>query len=464
MKHLYSPAKFKGLSFAEAREAFLRGADTPTAYLERCLRTIEERDASVKAWVTLNVPGARRAAAESTQRYRARQPRSMIDGMPVGIKDLIDTHDMPTQMGCAAYAGYRPKCDAPVVRALRDAGAIILGKTVTAELGMNQPGPTTNPFDSRRTPGGSSSGSAAAVGACMVPAAIGTQVGGSIIRPSSYCANYALKPTLGALNRGSALGLSQEVYGVHAASLEDMWQVVMEIASRVGGDPGYPGLYGLSMPEAHKPRRLAILETSAWGRLDLGSASAFEKVIHQLRRHGVEILERKNCGQVEAFECCMAEAKAITDDINSYELRVIVHELRQSSPGMLSQRLVTRMEKANTITQGRYRELLQRREQARQRFARLVPTADALITLSSLGPAPEWEGDLDPRSVNPTPTGDSSFNVAASLLGAPAITVPMLAVDDLPLGVQIIGQPHEDERLCSFARWIKGTLDYVAVP
>ena len=137
---------------------------------------------------------------------------------------------MPTEMGCAAYAATSPSATTPPVWALRQAGAVVLGKTVTAELGGSHPGPTTNPFDPARTPGGSSSGSAAAVAARMVPAAIGTQVGGSIIRPASYCGNVALKPTQGAINRGERQATSQSTHGVHAGCIEDMWQVAIEIA------------------------------------------------------------------------------------------------------------------------------------------------------------------------------------------------------------------------------------------
>src|SRR3546814_13129 len=148
------------------------GTDTPRDYLERCLATIAEREPVLKGWVVLNESGARAAADAATQRYRDGKPLSLIDGMPVGIKDLIETKDMPTQMGCEAYSGNFPKSDSAVVRALREAGALVLGKTVTTSLGFLDPGPTTNAFDSARTPGGSSSGSAAVVGANMVPVAV----------------------------------------------------------------------------------------------------------------------------------------------------------------------------------------------------------------------------------------------------------------------------------------------------
>ena len=185
----YDPRTFKALTFHDSAPRFREGADSPRAYLERCIEMIKEREPIVKAFVALNEAGARAAADESTARWKAGRPLSAIDGMPIGIKDLLETKDMPTQMGCEAFRGNFPKRDNAAVWALREAGAVILGKTTTAELGGSHPPATTNPFDPARTAGGSSSGSAAAVGARMIPAAIGTQVGGSIIRPAAFCGN-----------------------------------------------------------------------------------------------------------------------------------------------------------------------------------------------------------------------------------------------------------------------------------
>lgn len=455
----YKPFSANDMSFFAARLKFIEGTDTPTAYLDRCLRRIEELEPSIKAWVVLNIEKAREVAAESTQRYREGRTLSPIDGMPIGIKDLIDTCDMPTEMGCAAYAGHVPRYDAPAVWALRQAGAIILGKTVTAELGMNEPGSTVNPFNFLHTPGGSSSGSAAAVGARMVPAALGTQVGGSIIRPSSYCANYALKPTLGALNRGPGLGLSQEVYGVHAGCLEDMWQVAVEIAARVGGDPGYPGLYGPSaLPLPQKPQRLIVMETPAWGKLDSKSKDAFEFFVQQCVEQGVGVIRRSESTLVESFEQSLMNLKEVTDEINSYELLLALKVQRSESPEKFSTRLLNRIKNTTAVTHERYRERLHQREDARQRFTRLALLADAMITLSSLGTAPVWRRDQEDYHLDLTPTGDSSLNVQASALGAPAVTIPMLSVEGLPLGLQLMGQAHEDAKICALSSWVSRNL------
>src|SRR5262250_3744408 len=276
----YDPRTFKALTFHDAVAGFRSGADTPRAYLERCLETIEKRDSVVKAFVALNPVSARAAADASTTRWKDRRPLSPMDGLPIGIKDLLETNDMPTEMGCEAYRGNFPKRDNAAVWALRQAGAIILGKTATAEIGGSHPGPTTNPFDSARTPGGSSSGSAAAVAARMVPAAIGTQVGGSIIRPAAFCGNVALKPTQGGINRGERQATSMSTHGVHAGCIEDMWRVAIEIAERAGGDRGCLGLFGPRQPPAAlKPERLVVLETEGWTELEGADRSAFEALL-----------------------------------------------------------------------------------------------------------------------------------------------------------------------------------------
>src|SRR5215475_10830892 len=290
---MISYADYKPLTFHDAARRFTDGNDSPRAYLERCLETIAQREPVVRAFTAINEAGARVTADESAVRWKAGRPLSPIDGMPIAIKDLLETRKMATEMGCAAMKGNFPKRDNAAVWALRQAGAVILAKTVTAELGGSHPGATTNPFDKARTPGGSSSGSAAAVGANMVPAAIGTQVGGSIIRPAAYCGNFALKPTQGGINRGERLATSQSTHGPHAGCLEDMWQVAIEMTKRCGGDRGSIGLQGPdSLPAAIRPDRLIVLETEGWPDLDAASKVAFAQLLGQLKAAGVSLIHR----------------------------------------------------------------------------------------------------------------------------------------------------------------------------
>src|SRR5215475_4732572 len=252
--------------YLSATARFKTGTDTPRDFLERCLADLTVLEPKIGAFVNLNLEGARAAADQSTARWRAGEPRSPIDGMPIGIKDIIETADMPTENGSPLFAGFRSERDGASVAALREGGAIIVGKTVTTEFASTEPRGTRNPHDLRRTPGGSSSGSAAGVVAGMVSTALGTQVIGSTIRPASYCGCIGFKVSVGALNRGGSYdGLSQSATGVLATTLDDAWQVAYEIAVRAGGDPGYPGLFGpASGPAPRIRRRLGHGETGGW--------------------------------------------------------------------------------------------------------------------------------------------------------------------------------------------------------
>lgn len=460
----YDPRTFVGRTFHDARDAFADGSDTPTAYLERCLETVAEREPVVQAFASLNEKTARTAAEASTQRWKDGNPLSAIDGMPVGIKDLLETKDMPTQMGCEAFKDYFPKNDNAAVWALRQAGAVIFGKTVTAELGGNHPGPTTNPFDSSRTAGGSSSGSAAAVGSAMMPAAIGTQVGGSIIRPAAYCGNFALKPSQGGIHRGERQATSMSTHGPHAACIEDMWHVAIEIARRTGGDPGAVGLMGpTSPPNPVRPDRLIVLETEGWVKLDPATISAFEQLMDGLQRAGVKLLRRGDHPWIESLEQSIANGTEICGTITAWENRWFQRNLIDRNPDGVSARIHATLAKAEAMTPDDYNALLLAREDIRTRHSILAPLADAAITLACPGPASLWPGDIPGEPLAPNPTGDAVFNYPSSMIGAPVVTAPMMAVNGLPVGLQIMGQRNEDARMTAMARWIHETIDPVVV-
>lgn len=460
----YDPSSFQPLTFHDAVPAFLSGKASPRDYLEQCLATIDRREPSVKAWVHINREGARAAADESGRRYRAGRPLSPIDGMPIGIKDLIDTKDMPTQMGSDLYKGNHSHNDSAAIRALRDAGAIVLGKTVTTELGMSHPGPTTNPFDESRTPGGSSSGSAAAVGARMVPVCIGTQVVGSIIRPAGFCANVALKPTFGAIHRGERMGYSQSQFGVHAGDLNDMWQVASEMARRAGGDPGRVGLLGAAQLEQPlKPASLIVMEGEGWSEVEPQARRAFEVLLGRLEDAGVRILRRTDSPLIEMFERSIAESMAICRDVCGYELRWTLENLVERHPGKLSDSLMGRLHLARKMTLDDYRAVLERRETMQRSHAALSGLADGLISLSSLGPAPRMGDSRGSDGEITHTTGSPVMNAATSALWAPSVTVPLLAVQGLPVGVQFVGQQHHDERMSRIASWMLQTIEPVVV-
>jgi Asp-tRNA(Asn)/Glu-tRNA(Gln) amidotransferase A subunit family amidase len=452
-------ADYKPLTFHDAARRFTDGNDSPRAYLERCLETIAAREPVVKAFTAMNEAGARTAADASTARWKAGKPISSIDGMPIAIKDLLETKDMPTEMGCAAMKGNFPKRDNAGVWALRQAGAVIFGKTVTAELGGSQPGATTNPFDPRRTPGGSSSGSAAAVGANMVPAAIGTQVGGSIIRPAAYCGNFALKPTMGGINRGERLATSMSTHGPHAGCLEDMWQVAIEMAKRCGGDRGSIGLMGPdTLPAATKPAALIVLETEGWPDVDDATKAGFARVLQQIEAAGVTLLRRGTHPLVETLETAIVNGRAICNGITSWENRWYQRGILDNAPGGISARGQATLARAEAMTPADYHKGLVARLQAQVAHAAVASIADAAITLACPGPAPIWSGDVPGQPLAARPTGDFVFNAPSSMLFAPVVTMPLMSVGGMPVGVQVMGQQHEDARMTGIAHWLADTV------
>ena len=436
--------------FQPALSSFAGGSDTPSAFLEHCLACMAAHEGEIGAFVHVNADGARQAAAQSTARWKAGKPLSRIDGMPVGIKDIVEAIDMPTEMGSPLYKGWQSGRDAASVAALREAGAVILGKTVTTEFAATFPGGTRNPWDVKRTPGGSSSGSAAGVAAGMISAGLGTQVVGSIIRPASFCGCVGFKPSLGAINRGGSHdGLSQSCHGVLAASLEDAWNFCWAIAQRAGGDPGFPGLAGPEdMPRAKRPRTLAVLETSGWAHASQSAKAAFMEAVARVQAAGVRIIGRRNDALVAEVETALEQARGITDAVNAWESRWPLNTYRQKNAPALSKFMLDRLALAESMSIDEYRAALAERARVRAVYARLAPVADAAVTLSATGAAPEGLHS----------TGNPIFAVAGSVLGVPAISLPVLTDEGLPLGLQAMGFEQEDAGLLGVAAWLRDAL------
>lgn len=444
----YDPLTHEMRTFHDAVPAFLDGSDSPRAMLERCLEVVEAHEAAVMAFAFLNRGRAREAADAAGERYRQGRPLSLVDGLPIGIKDLIETADMPTEYGSDLFRGNQPIRDAASVYALRQGGAVLVGKTETVCLGGGDPARTRNPFDTRRTPGGSSAGSAAAVGATMLPAALGTHARGSTIRPASFCGNFALKPTFGGLNRQGVYSAahSMDHLGVLAGSLADMWIVARHVAEHAGGDPGYPGLYGAPTPPApHKPARLVRLEMPGWPVAEDAAKAAFEATLARLAEAGVEIVGRGDDATIDAYEDELADMPSLWRRLYRFEMRWPLYQYRDYDPSKLPPRLLKGIEDGAGLTQAEYREALVKREYVRGLHEEVARRADAMITLSSPGPGPIGMDQ-----------GSAIFNEASSVIGAPAISLPLLAVDGAPVGVQLLGPRDGDERLTACARWIAG--------
>jgi Asp-tRNA(Asn)/Glu-tRNA(Gln) amidotransferase A subunit family amidase len=436
--------------YLPATQNFAAGKDSPRDFLERCLAALDAWEPKIGAFVTLNVEAARADADKSSARWRDGNPLSPIDGMPLGIKDIIETADMPTENGSPLFAGFRSERDAASVAALREAGGVILGKTVTTEFAATEPRGTRNPWDPARTPGGSSSGSAAAVGAGVIPVGLGTQVIGSILRPASFCGCYGFKPTVGAINRGGSYdGLSQSAHGTLAAGLEETWQVAYEIVKRCGGDPGFPGLYGPPHPpEPIKPRRLAFLETDGWADASPTAKRALEEALARLRSAGVPILTRDESKEIAAAETAAHDARDLSLDINAWESRWPINTYSRRDASKLSKAMRDRLVQAEAMTIDNYRAMLKERQIRRDIYAGLAGEFDACVTLTATGAAPVGLGS----------TGNPVFVVPASLLGIPAITLPVLSDGGLPLGLQLMGFADQDAALFSCAAGVRDLL------
>ena len=428
----------KRRSFLAASESFEKGTDTPRAFLERCIETIEEQDPRITAFVTTNLDGAREAADLAGERWKSGRKLSPIDGMPVGVKDIMETADMPTEQGSPLFPGWRFGRDSAAVAALREAGTVIVGKTVTTEFASTEPyGGTRNPWDLERTPGGSSSGSAAAVGAGMVAAALGSQVIGSTIRPASFCGCFGFKPSVGGINRGGSFDVfSQSCTGVLPATLGEAWAVARAISARAGGDPGYTGLLGpLNPPAAKKPGRVAMIETAAWASATDDAKQALTGAIGRLQAAGIEILDRTADAGIAAAETAIAEATPLSRRINGWETRWPLNTYaRDIDRAGISQVMQDRLAQAEKMTQEEYNGLIAERARVRETYAALKDRFDVCVSLAASGAAPfgiEW-------------TGDPAFAVPASLLGTPALSLPVLEAEGLPLGLQLIGFVDED--------------------
>jgi len=440
------------VSFSRALPDITSEKRTPREFLERCLDVIAAREKSVKAFVTLNAAGARKAADAATKRHLAGKPLSPVDGMPVAIKDIIATADMPTQMNCPAFKGWQSGQDAACVAALRQGGAVIVGKTVTTEFAIGYSGPTTNPFDPARTPGGSSSGSAAAVGAGMVPAALGSQTQASTLRPASFCGAVGFKPTIGALHTAGIHPLSAtcDHLGMLAGTLEDAWRVASHISLAIGS-PGNPFLSGAGAnpPPARKPRKLIRLYTRGWTEIDSDIAEAFEDVIAALQATGVDIASRDDDSAVARLEQELDDGVDGALAIVAYEMKWPYEDYITRFGSMIGERIHGLIERAHKMSPADYEALLANRKRALDLTRATAAGADGYITLAASGPA----------ILGHEYTGSRTFLVYGSWLGLPAFSLPLMQVNGLPLGVQLIGAPGTDGALCAVANWFMNRLN-----
>ncbi|MEC5293276.1 amidase [Aurantimonas sp. C2-6-R+9] len=436
-------------SFSHARPAMLSGEDTPRRFLERCLAEIDAREPEVQAFVTLDPEGARRAADAATVRYRAGRPLSAIDGLALGVKDIIETHDLPTQAGSPIYSGWQPVRDAACIESLREAGAVLIGKTATTEFAIGGPGPTRNPHDPRHTPGGSSSGSAAAVGAGMIPAALGTQTQSSVLRPASFCGCYGFKPTLGLVSTAGVHPLSSthDHVGIVGGGLEDIW-ALFRVMVGCSSNPARQRLPEWFEPVA--PVSLLVPGGVAWAEADEVTRSCFDVAVDKLANAGVHIIRS---GEDLALASLFDEFDAaISDslDIIAFEMLWPYVSYRRTRPQALHPRIPELIDRGLEIGPEGYRRMLEKREDLRRRIAALSPRIDGFVSLAASGPAPDGLEVL----------GSRTFPSYWTYLGYPSLSLPLLHIRGLPLGLQIMGFPDGDLALFKMACYIHSMVQH----
>jgi len=439
------------LGAGEAAGMIRDGVVTSVEVVEACLARVREVDGQVQAWTFLD-PDYALAQARAADEYRlSGQPIGALHGVPVGLKDIIDTADMPTENGSVLHAGRTPSRDASVVSLLRAAGAVIMGKTVTTEFATRTPGKTRNPHNSGHTPGGSSSGSAAAVAAEMVPLALGSQTTGSTIRPASFCGVYGLKPTHGLIPRHGMLQLSRSLdhVGLFARSVEDIALLLEELAVHDERDPdsrprARVPYRAVAAEEPPLPPRFGFVKTSLWDRVDADAHEAFEELVEHLG------------DRVEEVELVTPAAEVLEWQraIGGAEIAINLRREWEKGRDKLSTALRARIEHGRQVVALDYLAALGRVPELNASLTELFEQRyDAILTPAAFGTAPKGLES----------TGDPAFCALWTLCGMPALNVPLMqGANGLPLGVQLVGARHRDARLLRTARWLVSHLSKVA--
>jgi Asp-tRNA(Asn)/Glu-tRNA(Gln) amidotransferase A subunit family amidase len=432
------------LTASEAGAEIARGAISAEDYTRACLERIEALDGEIKAFAHLDREHALAQARGLDERRTQGRPIGPLHGVPVAIKDIIDTADYPTELGSPLAAGRRPWNDATVVTKLRAAGAVIIGKTVTTEFAYFHPGATRNPHDHGRTPGGSSSGSAAAVAAQMVPLALGSQTNGSVIRPAAFCGVFAIKPTHGLVSRAGVLPLSRKLdhIGAFARSLGDLALILEVIAGHDPADPdtepfAAPDFRALQREPPPLPPRFAFVRTPVWDKADAQTKAAFEELAAALGS-AIEPVDLPP-SWTEAWEI----HRTIMATDMAHNLAPFV------ARGEPSEALRKLLAHGRGVTAVDYLSALAKVPRYTASLAETFDAYDAILTPATPGVAPKGLGS----------TGDPAFCTLWTLTGLPALSLPLLAGEGaLPLGAQLVGPLGHDGRLLRTATALIETL------
>lgn len=437
-----------GLSAVALRDRLASGALRAVELVEACLARIARTEPDVGAWAWLDGDAAMDQARKLDQLRLSGRAIGPLHGLPIGLKDIIDTKGIPTENGTPIDAGRVPAEDAWIVSRLRAAGAIILGKTVTTECAFMHPGKTRNPHNAAHTPGGSSQGSAAAVAAGMVPLAIGTQTGGSVIRPASFCGIVGMKPSFGLIPRTGILTQSPflDTVGVFARSVEDCALLTEVLA---GHDPADPATEPAPMPRMLEvarsrppvPAAFAFVKPPGWDEADPQMKAAMEELAALLGDACTEV-------PLPGLE----EIAALRQRINFAEMAKCYYPLERRGRDLMSDRLKAAIDEGKAVLARDYIAALDWRDVMNAALQAVFARFDVILCPAAPGPAPRGLED----------TGSAIFNGLWTLAGVPAVTLPLFASEDgLPIGVQLVGPRGDDARLLRTARWLADHLETI---
>jgi len=421
-------------------DALSRGELTSAELIEKALERYDATEPRIRAWAWLDAERARRLARASDERRRGGSPVGRLEGIPIGVKDIFDTAGIPTENGSALFAGRIPDTTSAAVVAAERAGAIVLGKTITAEMAFVHPGQTLNPWDTSRTPGGSSMGSAAAVAVGVVPAAIGSQTNGSTIRPAAFCGVVGFKPTLGRISLDGAFQVSGTLdhAGVIATSVRAAGLVGAILAADSERSPD---------ADPERVPRLAALRTGEWGHASDAMKARFQADVDALAAAGGPVAW-------PAPPAALDDAPEVHRTVMLYEAAQVVLPQVARRPDAVSAALRERLDAGARIAERTYQDALRQRDRLIAAFADWAAPYDAILTPPTTGEAPA-----------PDTTGDARFCTRWSLTGAPAITIPTgLGPDRLPLGLQLVAAPGDDSRLLRAAAWAESVIAWRGAP
>lgn len=422
---------------ADLAFAVRSGRVTATAVVEACLQQYRRWEPVIHAFAHIDPDSALHAAKEIDQGLANGGPAGLLIGVPIGVKDVFDTVGANTEFGSPIFKGRRPLRSASTVEALQHQGGIIFGKTVTAELAYFSPGPTRNPWNSAKTPGGSSMGSAAAVAAGVIPASIGTQTNGSVIRPAAFCGVVGFKPSSGKIPTDGVLTFSRTLdhVGLFARSVRGV-ALLLRAIQRGPDEEVAPSLTSRGLGP-----RLAVVRTRDWDLADISMKESFDGILAALSRAGATV-------ETPEFPAELDDSLTVLRVIMAVEGRRFIGPLVMAQSQLLSSAFADLMKDGSEIDEANYRAALATRQRLITQYQAWSKPYDAVATIPAVGEAPPAQT-----------TGDPRFCTRWSLVGAPAISLPIgFGATGMPLGMQLVGIPAKDSDLLHVAAWVESNL------